>query len=148
MTTGHGRVVLRPLTARASSTVSAAVATASGKAEVVGFAPEVNVTNHVLLDTGRVVVSSELLGSPTLTAAPPQSAERLLCYLLPMHRRDEILGDLAEDYRTNFLPKYGLREARRMYWSNFIRSVATTVPPWIWAAILGAVGWLWSKLGS
>lgn len=80
--------------------------------------------------------------------APPESGERLLCYLLPVHRRNEILGDLAEDYRTNFLPKYGPREARRMYWAHFIRSVAATVPPWLWAAILGVLGWLWSKLGS
>ena len=142
MTTGHGRAVLQPLTARASGTVSAAAATATGKAEVVGFAPVVNVAAPVQADLRvRYDVDSS---SP----APPENVERLLCYLLPMDRRNEILGDLAEDYQTNLLPKYGPREARRMYWSHFIRSVAATVPPWLWAAILGAVGWVWSKLGS
>jgi hypothetical protein len=79
---------------------------------------------------------------------PPATAERVLCYLLPRRRREEILGDLAEDYWTEFLPKFGLRAARRMYWSQFARSVAATVPAGAWAAAVGAIGWLWGKLGS
>jgi hypothetical protein len=81
-------------------------------------------------------------------SAPPKNAERLACYLLPRHQREAILGDLEEDYRANLVFKYGERVARRMYWSQFFRSVAAMVPAGLWAAILGALGWLWSRLGG
>jgi hypothetical protein len=83
-----------------------------------------------------------------LGPSPLAAAERILCYILPKRRREEILGDLEEDYWTTFLPKYGPRKARRMYWSQFIRSVAAIVPWSVWAAIVGAIGWIWGKLRS
>jgi hypothetical protein len=122
----------------AAGTSSAVAAGASftatvrtGRAVVVGQAVEVD----------EAVV--ELDGTP-----PPAAAERVLCYLLPKRRRNDILGCIAEDYWTEFLPKFGAREARRMYWSQFIRSVAASVPWAVGAAVLGAVGWLWNKLGG
>ena len=123
MTTGQARAVLQPLTARASGTVSAAVGTATGKGEVVGFAPEINVTDHVLLDSGHVVVSGEPIGSPTPAPAPPRGAERLLYYLLPRHHEADILGDLSEMYADTYT-KFGPQEARRLYWWHAIRSIA------------------------
>ena len=102
------------------------------------------------IGTGHVQVGpieADRASTPPVPHLPP-SAERLACYLLPRRQREAILGDLEEDYRTTFLPKFGPREARRMYWAHFIRSVAATVPAWIWAAVVGAVGWLLSKLGS
>jgi hypothetical protein len=102
-----------------------------------------------------VKAATELIRSVELMRAveqapppPPATAERLACYLLPKRQRETILGDLEEDYRTTFLPKFGPQEARRMYWSQFIRSVAALMPGWIWAAAGGAIGWLWSKLSS
>ena len=133
----------------AAGTSSAVAAGASFTATVrTGGAIGVGKTD-VLLKVSRTsddkppVVLADRASSP-----PIAPAERCLCYLLPRRQREAILGDLEEDYRTNFLPKFGAREARRMYWSHFIRSAAATVPPWLWAAILGAVGWLWSKRGS
>jgi hypothetical protein len=52
--------------------------------------------------------------------APPQHAELLLHYALPRARREEILGDLEEDYYTEWLPKFGPREAQRLYWCNAV----------------------------
>jgi hypothetical protein len=89
-----------------------------------------------------------LLGRVLHASAPPPNAERVVCYLLPKRQREAILGDLEEDYRTTFLPKFGPREARRMYWSQFIRSVAAIMPGWIWAVVAGAFTWLWGKVGS
>jgi hypothetical protein len=83
---------------------------------------------------------------------PPRHAERLLNYVLPRARREEILGDLEEDYYTKWVPKYGFQEARRLYWSDAIRSIA----PMLWsgvkgsgiiAAILGVAEWLRDRLG-
>jgi hypothetical protein len=111
-------------------------------------AGSVNVS--VTIGTGHVQVGpieADRASTPP-APPPPSSAERLACYLLPKRRREDILGDLEEDYRATFLPKFGPREARRMYWSHFIRSAAATVPAWIWTAVVGAVAWLWGKLGS
>jgi hypothetical protein len=83
---------------------------------------------------------------------PPRQAERLLNYVLPRTRREEILGDLEEDYYNKWLPKYGVDEARRLYWADAIRSIA----PMLWTAvkrsgiitfILGAADWLRDRLG-
>jgi hypothetical protein len=108
----------------------------------------------VTLDTGHIRLSATEMErflcrmSSRSASSPPRSAERLACYLLPKRLREAILGDLEEDYRTTFLPKFSPREARRMYWSQFIRSVAAIVPAWIWAAVAGAFAWLWGRVGG
>jgi hypothetical protein len=83
---------------------------------------------------------------------PPLAAERLLHYLLPRARREEILGDLQEDYYTTWLHKFGPREARRLYWWHALRSIA----PMLWSAvktsgivtlIIRTADWLRERLG-
>jgi hypothetical protein len=82
----------------------------------------------------------------------PRRAELLLNYILPKVRREEILGDLQEDYDTTWLPKFGPRQARRLYWWHAIRSIApmlwTAVKKWgIITFIIGAAHWLRDRLG-
>ena len=100
----------------------------------------------------RLIATISIDGLPVTngsaaSSSPPPNVERLACYLLPKRRREEILGDLEEDYWTNFLPKFGPRQARRMYWSQFVRSVAAIAPGWVWAAAGAAVSWLWGNPG-
>jgi hypothetical protein len=101
---------------------------------------------------GRLHLLRARESQATPPAPPPRHAERLLNYVLPRARREEILGDLEEDYYTKWLPKYGAQEARRLYWADAIRSIA----PLLWtavkrsgiiAAILGAADWLRDRLG-
>jgi hypothetical protein len=75
-----------------------------------------------------------------IAAGPPRSAERLLYYMLPRKARIAILGDLAEDYWSDFLPKFGAREARRLYWWHAIRSIAAMVTRW--SIVATVVEWL------
>ena len=78
---------------------------------------------------------------------PPQSAE-LLLHLMPKRDREYILGDLEEDFRTDFLPKFGPEKARRLYWWHAVRSVLAVVLGRVrWLIRVAAVGWLLGKLG-
>jgi hypothetical protein len=94
----------------------------------------------------------QILAEEEAGLEPPLKAERLLNYVLPRARREEILGDLEEDYHTNWLPKFGHREARRLYWWHAIRSTG----PMLWiglkasgiiTVLLGAARWLRDYLG-
>jgi Heavy metal associated domain 2 len=91
-------------------------------------------------------------GQTPAATPPPRQAERLLYYVLPRERRENVIGCLEEDYYTTWLPKFGPDEARRMYWSDAIRSIA----PMLWtglrrsaiiAAALGVADWLRDRLG-
>jgi hypothetical protein len=120
----------------------------------------------VEVQTGRVVVGAsfeasvvrsnarrmtEEVQSPT-RPPPPRQARLLLRYALPLKHQEDLIGDLEEEYYTRWLPEEGLREARRLYWSHAIRSIA----PMLWTAvktsgivtlILGAADWLRDRFG-
>ena len=83
---------------------------------------------------------------------PPQTAERLLHYLLPRARREDTLGDLQEDYYTTWVPKFGPPEACLLYWWHALRSIG----PMLWTAvrtsgivtlIVAVADWVRDKLG-
>jgi hypothetical protein len=114
-----------------------------------GLAFSVRYADPVEYDVDVVV---EFERTATTPLQPPLQAERLLNYVLPRARREEILGDLQEDYYTTWLPKFGPQEARRLYWLHTIRSIA----PMLWTgvkrsgiitALLGAADWLRDRLG-
>jgi len=65
----------------------------------------------VLMDTG-----AEL---PPLALDPPQLAEFLLA-LIPVKHRENLQGDLEQEYRNRFIPRHGLRKARFLYWVQVI----------------------------
>ncbi len=47
----------------------------------------------------------------------------------PRRDRDAILGDLAEDFATRLVPKYGVRAARLRYWTQVLRSIWPVLRP-------------------
>lgn len=53
----------------------------------------------------------------------PKAVEQCMIFLLPRDCRDEIMGDLEEDYRVNIVPKLGKKIARRWYWFQAIRTI-------------------------
>ncbi len=59
-------------------------------------------------------------------APPPALAEGLLALLLPADERDDVLGDLEENYRIRER-HHGRARARAWYWGQ-----ALTAPLWIW----------------
>ncbi|MCG8360805.1 MAG: permease prefix domain 2-containing transporter [Kiloniellales bacterium] len=83
---------------------------------------------------------------------PPRRAVVIMDFLLPHSTRENLIGDLEEEYRTKILPKYGVRVANRWYWWQALRSVLAVagdrIRVWIGAAILTkAVGWLAQRMG-
>ncbi len=53
---------------------------------------------------------------------PPRVAEFLLL-LIPIKYRENLLGDLEEEYRTRLLPRYGLRKAQVYYCAQVLFSI-------------------------
>jgi hypothetical protein len=57
-----------------------------------------------------------------LALDPPQLAEALIS-LIPVKHRENLLGDVEEDYRNRFIPRHGLRMARFLYWVQTVYAV-------------------------
>jgi hypothetical protein len=54
-------------------------------------------------------------------AKPPHLAEFLML-LLPMKYRENLIGDAEEEYWTVSLPKFGVRKARFIFWTQAIHA--------------------------
>jgi hypothetical protein len=54
---------------------------------------------------------------------PPEAAEYLLYLFLSREDREAMFGDLEEEYRTELLPKFGVRGAQFWYWCKVCRSI-------------------------
>jgi transcriptional regulator with XRE-family HTH domain len=52
--------------------------------------------------------------------APPIAGCYLLDLLLPRKHRDNLVGDIEEDYRTTILPKYGRTAASIWFWKQVL----------------------------
>ncbi len=63
------------------------------------------------------------LSAQKLSRYPPKSAKYLIYLFLPATDRENIAGDLAEEYQTIILPEFGLRRARFWYWKQVICSI-------------------------
>jgi hypothetical protein len=50
-----------------------------------------------------------------LALDPPQIAD-LLVSLIPVKHRENLVGDLEDDYWNRFIPRHGPRRARALYW--------------------------------
>ena len=120
---------------------------------------------HFMLDavlagnSGNVGLSAGLKsGEPSMLhpgsavyEMPPLGAQRLLYFVLPRKNRQDIIGDLAEEYKTEILPRLGRRGAVVWYWSQAIRSVAPVVyralvKSSVLAGVAKFLSWLWRKL--
>ena len=58
-----------------------------------------------------------------------QVAEYLLYLFLPKKHRESIPGDLAEEYNSIILPKFGAKRAKRSYWKQVVFSIV----PILWS---------------
>src|ERR1700733_2350281 len=61
-------------------------------------------------------------------ATPPRSAVRLLQLSLPVDARDEIIGDLGEDF-AELARTHGARAAARWYWRQALQFIWTLGQP-------------------
>ena len=79
-----------------------------------------------------------------VSTEPPRYAKFLLL-LVPKRNRENILGDIEEEYRDVILPDYGLRAARLWYWSQ----VSLSLAPLIWTVLQRVAGlaflWKWFR---
>jgi hypothetical protein len=57
--------------------------------------------------------------NPLALVEPPRAAQFLVS-LVPIKHRENLLGDLEEEYRTRFIPQHGLRKAAFLYWLQAI----------------------------
>jgi hypothetical protein len=75
--------------------------------------------------------------------SPPKVAKFILL-LVPKHHRENLIGDLEEEYATILLPEFGVRKARTWYWWQ----VTLSVGPLLWAQFkrAAAFAWLWKRV--
>jgi hypothetical protein len=78
-------------------------------------------------------------------APPPAAAERLLRWVLPLKVQEPVLGDLAEMHAETSA-KFGMREARRLYWWHAVRSIAPVALRW--SIVATAVEWVRRTFGG
>jgi hypothetical protein len=76
--------------------------------------------------------------------SPPKLGEYALL-LIPKRNRENLIGDLEEEYRTVILPKYGPRLAAIWYWVQAV----WVIGPFIWAGVKRATGLeiIWKLIG-
>lgn len=60
---------------------------------------------------------------------PPANAELLLRFLLPLSVRDQLIGDLTEEFQE--VTKFGYRKAVCWYWFQALRSILALCWPWL-----------------
>jgi hypothetical protein len=92
-----------------------------------------------------------VLPAPPASADPPTGASFLLDLCLPKVDREVIPGDLAEEFTTSILPKYGASRARFWFWTQAVRTIARRNPicRWIFVGGLARVGeWIFGQIGS
>lgn len=75
-------------------------------------------------------------------STPPRFAEYLLYIFLPKRSRDNMLGDLEEEYYKAYR-RYGYRYAQVFYWSQVVRSLWPLIAALVQKALKwGVLGWL------
>lgn len=110
--------------------------------------------NHVLHNVERLSVDAlrseqSLLASyivashhgHNVAVQPPMWGERLLYLFLPKDQREYMPGDLAEEFRTLILPKYGTRYVRVWYW----KQVFSSLWPILSRRIIKCAGLVWGR---
>ncbi|RYF64491.1 MAG: hypothetical protein EOO39_26580, partial [Cytophagaceae bacterium] len=65
--------------------------------------------------TGVTHPSPECMKTPGSSPTPPRAADRLLTWFVAPHRREEVLGDLHEEFAWQ-VERIGERRARWRYW--------------------------------
>lgn len=87
---------------------------------------------HILLAIFVIVAIALRSQAPD---APPRAAKFMLL-LIPKKYRENIVGDLEEEYRTQVLPEFGPRKAAIWYWTQVLCSLL----PLAWSQIKRIAG--------
>jgi DNA-binding CsgD family transcriptional regulator len=74
-------------------------------------------------------ISGKYLTTDNEEVGKPPEFARFLLLLVPKKYRENLLGDMDEEFSTIILPQYGARKARLWYWWQLIASIA----PIVWA---------------
>jgi len=76
-------------------------------------------------------------------SALPRNA-KLLLLLIPRKSRENLVGDLEEEFSTMILPRCGLRKAQAWYWWQ----VSASIAPLVWAHVkrIAALVLLWKAV--
>ncbi len=77
----------------------------------------------------------QLFKTPDCSSEVPKTAQFLLL-LIPKKGRDNLVGDLEEEFLTIVLPRFGPRNARLWYWEQVI----STYRPIIWTHVKKIIG--------
>ena len=80
---------------------------------------------------------------------PPATSRTATAPFMSKAQRDDVLGDLEEEFLTDKLPVLGPRAARLWYWSQIVKSIW----PLVRAALLristlNAIVSLWRRFGG
>jgi hypothetical protein len=83
-----------------------------------------------------------------VTLSPPLIAEWFVAAIIPKHRSESVLGDLAEWFHKHVETR-GLQRARALYWAQALRSIL----PIVWAkarklGLIAAVAEIWRRSQS
>jgi hypothetical protein len=87
--------------------------------------------------------SSVLFGTgvdlPPLALNPPRLADFLIS-MIPVKHRENLAGDLEQDYRNRLIPRHGLRTARFLYWVQVIYAFSGFLARPL--ARIAGIGWI------
>jgi hypothetical protein len=108
-------------------------ATEGSRQVVVGESADVEV-----FEDGKLVawISAKHLRTANGAVAKPPVSAQFLLLLLPKKYRENLVGDIDEEFSTVVLPRHGPRKARLWYWCQVIASIM----PFVWAQIKRVAG--------
>ena len=69
-----------------------------------------------------LTVTEAAMASPVASEVTRPSAEWLLAWVMTKEQREDVLGDLLQEYLTDKVPVHGPRWAKVWFWSQIARS--------------------------
>jgi hypothetical protein len=82
-------------------------------------------------DHAEVTLDALESNTPHYMDIRPPSSAKFLLLLVPRRYRENLIGDLEEEYATIVAPQFGLEKARLWYWWQVLASLT----PLLWAEI-------------
>jgi hypothetical protein len=93
---------------------------------------------------------SQKPGNTAQSGKHPVFAEYLLFLFLNRDDREQISGDLQEEFLTSVVPKFGVKRARLWYWVQTITTILrrNRIGRWLLTSggMIGLGHWLWRKM--
>ena len=69
------------------------------------------------------MVQAQLQSGHDRKASPPLAGRYVLDLLLPRKHRENLIGDIEQDYRTNILQRYGRTAASIWFWKQVLSEI-------------------------